>query len=716
MVALVALWQRRMPLAWLIAIAAVSLALATGAAWMILNQKRLEFHIALVDSRPTATPAPVWKPADTILTASTLGAPTATHPAPTPSVHPTEARQSREGSTTELSVSAVALLSQADAAYQSAIGLRDRAGLLAGLALLTQAETADRSLSVQAAALRSRIGCALAALDNTVYLDGFNTSRWDLVASDGKPLINPIDFTIGPAGIYVIDSGAVYSAPLSAMASVAKLALAAVLTPTAWIGGFPVKEVLALDASNADGTLFVLDKSGDVYRYSAPDRAWRLESLASNQMTNPDPGYLNIATYNQRLYLLDPARNQVWRHPPAPSMGFLPGKLPWLLKSGEPDVSAGLDLAVDGDVFVLRRDGLIDRYFLEKPSYKLQMSQFSLAAADGRSHIVEMESAPSRPVAIFASDEEVPLYIADPGRRRVIVLHRETGAFLRQLAAPANPDFSALHGIAEWNSRLYMLAGPRLYSYDTQRGITNTLPLTGQLPVWQSLTPPDPATLRAADLAPNDPRMPALLATYHFTMPIKAALLPDRPAIYPGARRSYRYGVHEGLDLYEKDVGAEITIGTPVYAAGAGMVVRADRDYTEMSLAEVNSLLDEAHARHNTLPETLNRLGGRQIWIDHGNGVSTRYLHLDGISQGITVTAQVVAGQLIGYVGLSGTPDGIVGDTQWTHLHFEIRIGRQHEYFLGQWLTIEDARRAYELILDVPVRPAFLEFRQGDTK
>jgi len=195
---------------------------------------------------------------------------------------------------------------------------------------------------------------------------------------------------------------------------------------------------------------------------------------------------------------------------------------------------------------------------------------------------------------------------------------------------------------------------------------------------------------------------------------LRNAFLPDRSAVYPGSRRAYRYGVHEGLDLATKDVGVEVNIGTPVYAAGDGTVLRADVDYKEMTLAEVTALLKKANAQHITSPEILDKLGGRQIWIDHGSGVATVYSHLYQIQEGIKAIQRVKKGQLIGYVGLSGTPEGIKGSTYFPHLHFEIRIGYNQQYYLGQWLNIEETRRAFETIFpNVQVRPAYLDFREG---
>jgi murein DD-endopeptidase MepM/ murein hydrolase activator NlpD len=138
--------------------------------------------------------------------------------------------------------------------------------------------------------------------------------------------------------------------------------------------------------------------------------------------------------------------------------------------------------------------------------------------------------------------------------------------------------------------------------------------------------------------------------------------------------------------------------GTPVLAAGDGVIIRADIDYQEMSLDEVNTLLADAHARHFTPPDTLDKLGGRQVWIEHGNGLITKYEHLSGIADDVVVGAEVEKGQAIGYVGLSGTPDGIEGNFSFPHLHFEMRIGPDHQYYLGQWLTIEDTRRILEAL------------------
>ncbi len=80
-------------------------------------------------------------------------------------------------------------------------------------------------------------------------------------------------------------------------------------------------------------------------------------------------------------------------------------------------------------------------------------------------------------------------------------------------------------------------------------------------------------------------------------------------------------------------------IGTPVFAAKAGKVKSAG----------------------------VNGAYGNVISIDHGDGIETRYAHLNGFAKGVGKGTQVKTGDLIGYVGTTGRSTG-------PHLHFEVRL------------------------------------------
>lgn len=101
------------------------------------------------------------------------------------------------------------------------------------------------------------------------------------------------------------------------------------------------------------------------------------------------------------------------------------------------------------------------------------------------------------------------------------------------------------------------------------------------------------------------------------------------------ARRHPVLGItrrHQGTDYAASP-------GTPVMAAGDGVVLRAGRAGGYGNLVELR----------------------------HRNGITTRYGHLRGFARGIRGGTRVSQGQTIGYVGSTGLASG-------PHLHYEFRV------------------------------------------
>ena len=165
--------------------------------------------------------------------------------------------------------------------------------------------------------------------------------------------------------------------------------------------------------------------------------------------------------------------------------------------------------------------------------------------------------------------------------------------------------------------------------------------------------------------------MPRLVG---YALPVAEPLVLE-PWLLPGAPRAYRGGVHEGIDF-------SAPYGMPVHAARAGVIVRIDTDYVEWSVQERAVALAAAALAGWTPPDVLDRLRGRQVWIDHGDSVVTRYAHLSKVAA-LHVGDRVAAGDLVGNVGASGFPEG------GPHLHFEIRVG---DGYLGEDLSPEEVR------------------------
>jgi murein DD-endopeptidase MepM/ murein hydrolase activator NlpD len=93
------------------------------------------------------------------------------------------------------------------------------------------------------------------------------------------------------------------------------------------------------------------------------------------------------------------------------------------------------------------------------------------------------------------------------------------------------------------------------------------------------------------------------------------------------------YGrMHTGVDWADK-------IGTPVFSAGNGTVLKASWDSGY----------------------------GNRVEIQHTNGYVTTYNHMSAFAKGITPGSKVRQGQVIGFLGSTGLSTG-------PHLHYEVIV------------------------------------------
>lgn len=168
-------------------------------------------------------------------------------------------------------------------------------------------------------------------------------------------------------------------------------------------------------------------------------------------------------------------------------------------------------------------------------------------------------------------------------------------------------------------------------------------------------------------------------------LPIKGAYITKNNNQLPNAPREYRCGSHEGFDFYNGFCGVKVENGTPILAIANGEIIRADTVYTDFETEKREVLLKEARSIGFTPDSTLDVLRGRQVWINHGNGIVTRYCHLSRIPKGLK--GKITKGYIVGFVGGSGTK------SKTPHLHFEIRLGKD---FLGKGKTPKEIRDLVE--------------------
>ncbi|MCI0838348.1 MAG: M23 family metallopeptidase [Chloroflexi bacterium] len=163
-------------------------------------------------------------------------------------------------------------------------------------------------------------------------------------------------------------------------------------------------------------------------------------------------------------------------------------------------------------------------------------------------------------------------------------------------------------------------------------------------------------------------------------IPVAGACIPSDDNQMPNAPREYRAGIHEGVDFFTDFACVDVPLGTPALASKAGRVIRVDHIYEPLTQSTLDELLAKVVAQGFTDTASLDRFRGRQVWIDHGDGFITRYSHLEGVPDDLLAGATVAQGEVVGFVGDSGTLESVASPGVENHLHFELRIGSS---FLG---------------------------------
>ena len=449
--------------------------------------------------------------------------------------------------------------------------------------------------------------------------------------------------------LYAIADGALYRIPLPGLATTGPLTPTALLPVERRIDGYWVQELVYATIEAGSGDLLLLDKSNDVFRYTADGR-WQMESPAAPVPGQfPDPQYIAIHSQDGQLYALDSDLSRIW----------LPGRRgapPRLYLSHSPLLTA-VDFYAESDVFtVLTREGRLLRY--RNGSYAGQYVPFP-------------RTQPATWPAYLFSLGGGQMGIVESEQRALLAVDNSSGAALWRAEFRIG-GMQRLRAAAVISGALYAVAGPNLY-------IANLPPSTNNCP---------PVTYDNAYHFGGRP-MGELLPTV--SLPFPGAVLPWRPRSYPGARRLYRYGVHNGLDLYGLDV-AGLGIGSPVRAVADGVVIQADNGYVEMTPAQYEAAIARTAYEHRTPPEMEDLFLGQQVRIEHRAGVESRYSHLGGIARGVSESLPISRGETLGAVGVSGTSSGAYGTGGGAHLHFEIWVDGR---YLGQGLSLEETMRLW---------------------
>ena len=477
-----------------------------------------------------------------------------------------------------------------------------------------------------------------------VRFDIENTGIWQFPENS---FAHPIALEIEQDTAFLLDGGRVIAIDLNNNRPAQTL-----LEPGATIDAVQVLEPLDLTLSG--DSLFVLDRAGDVYRYDLNSNVWQLDRY--DRPVEETSGHYFVAIDGIKPINAQEVGNTFQRALLETNYMFVmlygADTTPlWNLPEGR-----SVDLSILNDeVFVLQRAIHETTGYLTKYQDTRHIKTFDPK--------IEID----QPLQIVAADST--LLILDQDGRRLRAINPENGALLKVFQVPQQDQVSTFAVIDD--QKLVLAGQDRLYffEYPDRLAVINDDGLT------------------KGEVQPHDPTFLASLDNY--SVPIGGSNITFRDFQLPGAPRHYRLGIHHGIDFYWQP-------GTKVLAAADGVVTRADVDYIPPTALQLSTWWAESQEQGYTSKETLDNYLGRQVLIEHKDGLVSRYAHLSSIAPGINKGTQVVQGQVIGEVGNSGSPSSLESDNADAHLHFEMWIG---ENYLGQYLRPIEIREWVERIL-----------------
>ncbi len=469
----------------------------------------------------------------------------------------------------------------------------------------------------------------------------FNETNSGIWQYPDNSFVHPIALAVHGQTAFLLDGGRVIDLDLSG-----EQLPTVILTFGDQVEGVPILE--PVDLTISQNGLLVLDRAGDLYRLDLTTRQWTLVRYQRPSGDTSSHYYVAIAgdsSYdfpNHRYYLEVDYNYVVWE-------GADVRERLWNLPAG-----FGVDVAArDGRSFILmhhpqEQTNSLRQYFNTGLIFAFKPT---LDIVQPRELLVT----------------ETAVYLLDQAGARLTELDIETGKVLLGYQLP--PESSTFWTDGE---QLIVAGRDRLYFYGQPEKAAF---IAGEIGLIQPL-PHDTAVLA---------NLPQLI------VPIPHTNLPQREFQMPGAPRHYRLGVHEGIDFYWRR-------GTPIRTVADGVVVRMVDEYERPSQQEIDEWRETTARLSLTPAAALDFYRGQQIWIQHQNGLITRYAHLSEFAPDIEEGMTVTAGQLIGAVGNTGSPASVNSDHSDAHLHFELWLNDEH--FVGRYLRPIETREWIKILFD----------------
>jgi len=207
-----------------------------------------------------------------------------------------------------------------------------------------------------------------------------------------------------------------------------------------------------VDAGGLRGisSLLAVDHQGHVVEYDPLVGLKPLPIADTSQWVAP----LAVLGYYGRLYVLDPEANLLLRYI-LTNEGYDGLPTDYFSTESGAQLRTAVDMAIDGNVFVLHSDGSISKY------------EQGVSVAFPQSNLDQPLQGPT---AIYASgfmDEDGYVYVADAGNQRIVQFSK-AGDFIQQFVGPDASSMDALKSLAvdETQKKLYLINDNKLHLWN----------------------------------------------------------------------------------------------------------------------------------------------------------------------------------------------------------------------------------------------------------
>lgn len=221
------------------------------------------------------------------------------------------------------------------------------------------------------------------------------------------------------------------------------------------VRGVPVGDLVDITWMEAGGartlsTFVALERTGTLLAYDPQQGLDPLPVADSDTWLKPQA----IGGYYGNFYVLDPLLSRILRYEPQDN-AYTTSPGDYLVPETDVDLTGAVDMAIDGNIYVLFADGHIVKL------YEGQPKPFTMSGLPG---------AMSSPTTITVSGAQEPdayghIYVTDTGNERIIQFDKE-GNYVRQFRArPDENYFKDLRAVYvdEDHGRMFVLSGRTLW-------------------------------------------------------------------------------------------------------------------------------------------------------------------------------------------------------------------------------------------------------------